>query len=165
MRTRLWDELMQCKHNHYYSLYVLERKKNVVKWFTIVTLAFSGAGGIMGWKIWTNFPLFACIIIALMQLFKLLQPQLIPSDKEIDKLNKVINFYFDYYNKLEQLWYDHYNKRIDDEQAQKKFYIIKATEKEINEIVNEVVKKRVSKRLYERAEIETNSYVNRTFNN
>jgi|GEM_PF-1679635 len=164
MRTRLWDEMMQCKHNHYYSLYVLEQKKNAIKWFTILTLAFSGTGGIMGWTIWKSFPLYACIVISLLQLSKLLQTHLIPTDKEIEKLNKVISFYFDYFNKLEQLWYDLYNKRLNDEEAQAKFYLINGSQKEINDIVNEVIKKKVNKKFYNKAAIETNSYVNRTFN-
>lgn len=163
MRDRLWDEMMQSKHNHCYCLYVLERKKNALKLFTIITLAFSGSG-IMGWTFWKTLPLYSCIIISLLQLFKLLQPQLIPTDKEIEKLNKVINFYFDYFNKLEPLWYDLNNKRLTEEEVQAKFYEIKNTQREINEIVNEVIKKKLNKKIYDKSVIETNSYVKRTFN-
>jgi len=99
-----------------------------------------------------------------MQLIKLLQPQIIPSDKELYKLNKVINFYVDYYNKLESLWYDHYYSRINNEEAQRKFYELKENEKSINDLVNEVIKKGVNKKAYRSAEVDTNSYVQRTFN-
>lgn len=163
MRNRLWDELMQSKHKQCYSLYVLQRKKNIVKGFTIVTLVFSGAG-IMGWSIWKDFPLIACVIITAMQLIKLLQPQITSSDKELDKLNRVIKFYFDYHNKLEQLWYDYERSRISEEEAQRNFYLIKDTEKEINEIVNEVINKKINKNFYAKADIETQNYVQRTFN-
>jgi len=165
MRNKLWDELMQCKHNHHYCLFILERKKNISKIFTITVLAFSGAGGVMGWSVWKGLPLIACIIIAILQLLKLLESQLVPTDKEIEKLSKVISFYVDYFNKLEQLWYDYDNKRITEAKAQTRFYAIKNSEKEINDVVNEVVKKKIHKKSYDKAAIETTNYVSRTFNN
>jgi len=63
---------------------------------------------------------------------KLISPHIIPSEKQIEKLNSVTDFYFDYFNKIEQLWFDHYNDRINDEEAQTKFYELKNTERETN---------------------------------
>lgn len=86
-----------------------------------------------------------------------------PSEKQIDKLDQITDFYFDYYNKIEQLWLDHYNYRLTDEQAQQKFYKIKATERDINKLVNEIVKS-TNNSIYKRADQETRNYLKRTFN-
>jgi len=97
------------------------------------------------------------------QLIKLLQTHIVPSDKQIEKLDSISDFYFDYYNKIENLWYDYNNDRLSDEDAQEKYYEIKSTEKEINKIVKDIIKS-VNKSAANKADLETKSYLTRTFN-
>lgn len=52
-------------------------------------------------EFWKDFPLVACIIVSLISLLKLISPHIVPSDKQIDKLDEITDFYFDYFNKLE----------------------------------------------------------------
>lgn len=162
MRERLWYELGQVKHNHFYSVFLLARQRRFLNYFNMIILAFSSAG-IMGWGFWKETPLVACVIVAIISLLKLLSPHIIPSEKQIDKLDEVADFYFDYFNKLEELWLDHYNYRLTDEVAQSKFYSLKSSEREINKIVNEIVKS-TNKTMYRRADTETRNYLQRTFN-
>lgn len=162
MRERIWTELGQTKHNHFYTCYLLARHRRLLNYFNMTILAFSSAG-IMGWALWKELPLVSCVIVATISLLKLLSPHLVPSEKQIDKLDRVTDFYFDYYNKIEQLWLDHYNYRLTDEQAQQKFYKFKATERDINKVVNEIVKS-TNKAIYKRADQETRNYLQRTFN-
>jgi hypothetical protein len=105
----------------------------------MITLLFSSAG-IMGWQFWKEIPLIACGIISLIQLMRLIQPHFIPNEKQLDKLDNVTDFYFDYCNKLERLWFDYENERITEEEAQLEFYKIKDSERDINKVVNEIVK-------------------------
>jgi hypothetical protein len=128
----------------------------------MIILAFSSAG-VMGWAIWKDIPIVACIIIATISLLRLLSPHIVPSDKQIDKMDKVVDFYFDYYNQLEQLWLDHYNNRLTDEEMQSKFYLLKVTEREINKSVNEIVKQ-TNKKLTAKTDLETRSYLKNNFN-
>ncbi|MDF2192609.1 hypothetical protein [Paraflavitalea sp. CAU 1676] len=162
MRERIWSELGQAKHNHFYSCFLLARQRRWLNYYNMTILAFS-SGGVMGWAIWKNLPLLSCIIVATISLAKLLSPHIMPSEKQIDKLDQISDFYFDYYNKIEQIWYDHYNDRITDEQAQARFYEIKNTERDIGKIVNEIVKS-INKRIYIRADQETRNYLSNNFN-
>jgi hypothetical protein len=125
-------------------------------------LAFSSAG-IMGWTIWNQVPLIACIIVATISLLKLLSPHIVPSEKQIDKLDQVTDFYFDYYNKMEQLWLNHYNYRLTDQEAQKQFYKLKDSERAINKVVNEIVK-HTNKSILKKTDLEAINYFKRTFN-
>lgn len=161
MRKRIWNELAQVKHNHLYCCYLLAKQRRILNHFNLLTLAFSSAG-IMGWAFWKEFPLASCIIVAGISLLKLVSPHLVSSDKQIDKLDKVADFYFDYFNKVEELWHNHYNYRLSDEQAQAKFYEVKATEREINKIVNEIIKS-TDKKIYRKADEEARNYLSRNF--
>jgi hypothetical protein len=162
MRERIWYELTQAKHHNLYCVHLLSFRRQILNIFNIIILGFS-TGGIMGWAVWKDFPLASCIIIATISLFRLLQPHLIPSDKQIDKLDQVADFYFDYYNKLEPLWLDIYYSRISDTEAQAKFYKIKSTEKSINKTVTEIIK-RTNKQVLKKTEFESRAYFKNNFN-
>lgn len=162
MRERIWYELGQVKHNHYYCVFLLAKQRRILNYFNITILAFSSAG-IMGWSVWQNTPLISCVIVAAISLLKLLSPHIVPSDKQIDKLDNVADFYFDYFNKLEQIWLDHYNYRTTDEETQTLFYCLKDSEREINKVINEIVKSN-NKNIQKRADLETRNYLSRTFN-
>lgn len=162
MRERIWYELGQVKHNHYYCVFLLAKQRRILNYFNITILAFSSAG-IMGWGVWQNTPLISCVIVAAISLLKLLSPHIVPSDKQIDKLDNVTDFYFDYFNKLEQIWLDHYNYRTTDEETQTLFYSLKDSEREINKVINEIVKSN-NKNIQKRADLETRNYLSRTFN-
>ena len=162
MRERLWCELGQVKHNHFYCVFLIAKQRRLLNYFNMIILVFSSAG-IMGWGFWKEIPFVACIIVAVISLLKLLAPHIIPSDKQIDKLDQVTDFYFDYFNKLEQIWLDHYNYRFTDEEIQTRFYALKDTEREISKVVNEIIKS-TNNKIYKRADAETRNYLKQTFN-
>jgi hypothetical protein len=162
MKDRLWNELTQCKHHHIYCVLLIAYQRRLLNIFNMLILAFSSAG-IMGWAFWQNLPLVSCVIVTGVSLLKLLSPHLVPSEKQIDKLDQVTDFYCDYYNKLEQLWMNHYNERLPDEEAQNMFYELKNTERTINKTVNEIVK-RTNKSILQKADKESTNYFKRTFN-
>ncbi|KRT17887.1 hypothetical protein ASU31_00915 [Pedobacter ginsenosidimutans] len=128
----------------------------------MIILIFSGAG-VMGWAFWKDFPFFACFIISAIQLGRLLQPHLLPTEKQVDKLDSVVDFYFDYYNKLEELWMDYESEKLTEIEAKDLFYKIKATEKPINKIINEIVKT-TKKKLLAKTDRESTDYLTKNFN-
>ncbi len=162
MRDRLWNEMTQCKHHHIYCVLLIAYQRRLVNVFNIIILAFSSAG-VMGWAFWKGLPLVACVIVSGISLLKLLSPHLVPSEKQLDKLDQVIDFYCDYYNKMEQLWMNHYNLRLTDNEMQDAFYKLKDTERSINKTVNEIVK-RTNKSILTKTEKEALNYFKRTFN-
>lgn len=162
MRERLWYELGQVKHNHLYCCHLLAKQRRQLSYFNMIVLAFSSAG-VMGWTFWNTLPLISCFIVSILSLIKLLSPHFMPAERQIDKLDTVTDFYFNYLNQIEKLWLDHFNRRLTDEQTQEKFYTLKDTEREISKSVNELVKS-VNKRMLAKARIETRAYLQRTFN-
>lgn len=97
MRNRIWAELTQSKHNIEFASMYSDRQRAILRIFNMGILIFSSAG-IMGWKIWENLPLIACIIIAGISLIRLLQPHLIMNEKQLKNLDDIHRFYADYYN-------------------------------------------------------------------
>lgn len=162
MRERIWYELAQAKHNHLYCMFILAYRRKQLNIFNIIILAFSSAG-IMGWPLWKELPLVSCIIISGISLLKLIIPHIIPSDKQIDKLDEATDFYFDYFNKLECLWFDTQSKKLNEEEIKKVFYKLKNSEKKVNKSVNEIIKSH-NKKLINKAKSESDNYLTRTFN-
>lgn len=139
MRSRLWYELAQAKHNETYTCNLIVHHRKVLNYFNLIITIFSTAG-VMGWKLWDSIPVVACFIIALISIIKLIQPHLIPSEKQIEKLDKVFDFYYDFYLKLEKIWFDNENGIINDELMLERLHDLKQTEREINRVVNEIHK-------------------------
>jgi hypothetical protein len=157
MRNRLWIELCQAKHNSRYCVVLLAYRRKTLNWFTCIILVFSSAG-VMGWKFWNDLPLVSCVIISSIQLLRLIQPHLLPTEKQIDKLDAVVDFYFDYFNRLEALWFDYEKDRKTEDEIQDEFYKIKDLEKPINKIVNEIVKT-TNKKILEKCDFEVREYL------
>ncbi|MBE7694324.1 hypothetical protein [Tenacibaculum finnmarkense] len=134
MRNRIWTELTQSKHNIVFTSIYSDRQRFILRIFNIGILTFSSAG-IMGWKIWKDLPLIACILIAGISLLKLLQPHLIMNEKQLKNLDDIHKFYADYYNKIEKLWYQFDSNRITEEQATNAFFKLKKLETDINPII------------------------------
>jgi|SRR5690554_6140141 len=162
MRDRIWYELAQAKHNLFYCNILISYRRNLLNVFNIIILIFSTAG-IMGWTFWKEFPLISCFIVSGISLLKLVSPHIIPSEKQIEKLDEITDFYFEYYNKLENLWYEINNEKHSEDEYQKMFYKIKLTEKKINKLVNENIKKR-NKKITKKSKEETDNYLIQTFN-
>jgi hypothetical protein len=162
MRTRLWYELTQAKYNETYLCNSIGRQRTILNIFNMTITIFSTAG-IMGWKLWDDLPVIACTIIAIISLAKLIQPHLIPSDKQIEKLDKVSDFYYDFYLKLEKTWFDFENDRITDIEMLEKFQDLKQTEREINRIVNEIHKS-ANKKIAQTSKLECDIFFQKAFN-
>lgn len=162
MRLRLWHELAQAKYNEIYLCNLIGRQRTLLNIFNLTITIFSTAG-IMGWKFWNDLPVIACIIIASISLAKLIQPHLIPSDKQIEKLDKVSDFYYDFYLKLEKIWFDYESNRLNEVEVLEQFQTLKQTEREINRIVNEIHKS-PNKKFTKLSKVECDTFFKKSFN-
>ena len=155
MRKRLWNELVECKFSHEYATFLLSRRRNVLKWLNIV-IAFFSAGGVAGFK-WASVPVISCIVILILSLTKFAQSHIIPNEKQLGDLEKVIEFYCNYFNKLEQLWLESEADAISEQVCRDKFFkLVKestSTDKIINRIHNHPIKS-----IAQKAEKRTHSY-------
>ncbi|MCY0967893.1 hypothetical protein [Chryseobacterium wangxinyae] len=162
MRERIWFEMVDAKLKSIYCGLYLAKQRTINKWFNIIIVVFS-TSGVLGWSFWKDLPFATSIIIMIMSIVKLLGTELIPNDNTFKKIEKSIDLYCDYYNKLENLWYEFDNDKIDNDKAQRKFYLIVAGEKDISKIINEVIKTKNSS-FQDKAEIECNKYFDNIFN-
>ena len=162
MRNRFWNEMAEAKHNEIYATLLAGSYRYWLNIVNIFITTFSAAG-VMGWKFWDNAPVVACIIIAGISLLKLVFPFFIPSEKQIEKLDNVSDFYLNFYLQLEPIWFDFENDRITEEQLQKKFYEIKQSEREINKEINKIHWKS-KKGITKKTKIEADIFFKNNFN-
>lgn len=161
MRNRIWTELTQSKFNEEFTSLYIDRQRMLLRYFNIGILIFS-TGGAMGWSIWDKIPTVACVIIAAVSILRLIQPQLIMSEKQISNLDTIQKFYADYYNRLEKLWFDLEKDVKDELQGSDIFFEIKQTELEINPLINEVIRTKPQK-IVKKASDNAISYLNKVF--
>lgn len=162
MRNRVWDELTQTKHSAVYTALFIERSKKLLRYFNIGILVFS-TSGIAGWKLWEDYPIYACLAVSIASLVKLLVPHLIIDEKQLLQWNKINDFYCQYFNKLEKLWQDLQYERIESKELTEAFYSLKDTENEINQRLNELDIKK-PKSLVKKTEKISIDYFYRVYN-
>ena len=85
MRNKIWYELTKIKMGEFYLSKYLSLQRKLKRVFTIITLLLS-ISGILGWKFFENYAWIAFVLICIMQLFTLVENQIIRSDKEIEQI-------------------------------------------------------------------------------
>jgi len=159
MANVLWDEMIKCKQDYFYSLYLLEYKKNARKQFAMVTLVISGVCGVICWIISQSYFRSALIVVCLFQCFRVLEPKFVADITELPKLKRLIDFYSDYYNTLEQLWYGQRNHTLKYEEVKAKFDINEDYRIEINSLIEELINKNFRPALYDKAVVDAEEYL------
>lgn len=162
MTNKLWAELTQARFNLEFCALYSERQRLLLKWFNILVLAFS-TSGVMGWKVWDNVPLIACLVVSGLSLLRLVQPHLIMTERQIAGIDSLHMFYIEYYNKLEEFWFDVELSSLSEKQIIDRLYQLKTTETPILQKVNDLdLRKPIG--LTKKAEREANIYLCSHFN-
>lgn len=159
MEDKLWYEFVHTKYGDCYLSHYLSAQQNNRKWVKILTLVFS-TGGVLGWRIWKQpeFTEISCILIAVVQLFHLIENQIILSDADIAKIAELRTLYLKHCNKLEKLWVDFKAERLTDLQVSDTFFKLREEALKMEELDNKLnVKKR--KGLMNKANTEVNAYL------
>ena len=124
MINKIWYELVDIKYGEIYLTKYLSFHRRLKKTFNIITLLIS-VSGILGWKYFENYAWIAFILIAIMQLFTLIENEIIRSDKEIEEISNLRMCYTKYFNKLEKLWSDIKLGKITTEEALECFFTLR----------------------------------------
>jgi hypothetical protein len=161
MRDILWHNFTRVKFNDEYICQVISKYRILINRYNIFILIFSTTG-IFGWKIWEYYPVAVCVAISIISLIKLIEPHVIPSDKLIQKLDKISDFYSGAFIKLQRIWFDLENGTIDESEAMNRFHVVMEDERQINPIINEVIKKDI-KPLVVRAKIRCDTYFSQAY--
>lgn len=160
MTNKIWYEMIDVKYGEIYLTKYLAFQRTLKKSFQIMTLVVS-ASGILGWKYFEEYAWIAFMMIMLMQLLLLIENQLIRSDKEIEDVSNLRMMYTKYFIKLEHLWSGFYISRIDEDEAIDRYYKLRKNDWEkIEELDCKLSIKRY-KYLMDKAELETNQYLNK----
>lgn len=139
MRAKLWNELVQAKFNNIYSSQLIAWSRNLNSAYNIFIIIFSSSG-LLGWKVFTiNYSSIVCGVLAFTALMQRLKSNIIPSQARISKLEKITDFYADYYLKLERLWYDFEKKIITEVIMLDELHKLEQSERKINKTVNEII--------------------------
>ncbi len=163
MNDKIWYEMVDKKYGEIYLTKYLSRQRTFKKIFTIMTLLIS-VSGILGWKYFEDYAWIAFILISIMQLFTLIENQLIRSDKEIEEMSNLRLMYTKYFNKLEHLFIEYKFNRIAEEDATNQFFELRKTDWEKIEELDCKLDIKIFKSLMDKSDIETNQYINRYHN-
>jgi|ERR1035437_6754239 hypothetical protein len=158
MYEKIWYEFIHYKSGDYYLVLYIDKIKLTRKIANISTLLLSTTG-ILSWKIWVYLPAVTSSIIALIQAFRLIENELIPSDKEIEKLYKLREMYYEHSILLENLFIDFRSEEISERDAKQNFFALREKTKEIKSFNNRT-NVQISKRLQDKADKKTTEYIN-----
>lgn len=128
-----------------------------------MTLILS-VSGIFGWKYFEDYAWIAFILIAIMQLFILIENEIIRSNKEIEDIASLRMMYTRYFNKLEKLWTEFESKRITEDKSFETFFNLKETDWERIEELDCKLNIKHYSRLMNKADIQTNNYIDKYHN-
>ena len=157
MEDKVWYEFVHLKYGDCYLCHYMVAQRSLRKWVKILTLIFS-TSGILGWTVWKQAPVISCILVSIVQLFHLVENQVILSEADINKLAELRNLYFKQCNKIEKLWLDYRASRLTEEQVTERFFKFREEAQKIEALDNKLnVKPR--KKLIMKAEVETNNYI------
>lgn len=157
MKNKIWYEFVNYKYGDEYLILYLSRLQTSRKYTNIVTLVFS-TSGVLGWTFWKFLPIVSCVLIAIIQIFKLIENQIIPSEKDIEQVVLLRNQYNKYWNQVEKLWIEYNSNKIDDDRAKKCFYKLRETAIEIEKLDNKLNIQHLNS-LKKKAEFQTNNYL------
>ena len=164
MRTRVWNKLGEAKYYCIYISKLIRRHLIISKGVTVFILVLSGTGGITGWELWKKYPSVVCIIIAVVSLIKLISDELIPSEKSINSLHEIQDFYVCQFELLDALWFDvDHKENITEQEIFNRFNEICEKEKSINKDVNSTILFNPPK-LVKKSKILTDNFFNQNYN-
>ena len=160
MTNKIWYKLIDIKYGECYLTKYLALQRNLKRTFKIITLLLS-ISGILGWKYFEDYVWIALILISIIQVFTLIENQLIRSDKEIEEISALRMMYTKYFNKLEKLWTKYQNNRINDDEALNQFYELQETDWEKIETLDCKLNIKSYQKMRNKTDIDINNYLNK----
>jgi hypothetical protein len=160
MTKRVWHEMIDIKYGEIYLSKYLGLQRTLKRIFKILTLILS-LSGILGWKYFEDYVWIALILISVIQIFTLVENQLIRSDKEIEDISALRQLYSKYYQKLEKLWTQIEFETLTEKNSMEKYFELRDSDWLKIEDLDSQLNVKKYKKLMKQTEIETNSYINK----
>jgi|SRR5690606_4460177 len=163
MRGKIWNEMVNIKYGEIYLSKYLGFQRTLKKTFNIITLILS-ISGILGWKFFEDYAWIAFVLIAIMQLFNLIENEIVRSDKEVAEISKLKMQYTKYFHKQEMLWTEYHFDRITEKKATDKYFKLRKDYWVSIEKLDSKLNIKRYKRMMRKTEKETNHYLNKYHN-
>ncbi|WP_298145950.1 hypothetical protein [Flavobacterium sp.] len=159
IENKIWYDLVHTKYGDEYLIQYIKRQKLYRKWFKVLTILFSASGIFSAFQSAKIPTIISCVFIGLVQLATSIENFIIHSEDDLDKLGSLRMLYYTRLNNLEELWNNYYNNKITDNEATEKFFELRKSASEIEELDNKLNIRTYSK-MKEKANTLTNQYFN-----
>ena len=129
MRNRIWNNMANIKFKSIYTNECHRLSDSIGRIYSFF-LSFASASSVAAWAIWKDYPLVWAGIVTIAQILHLAKPYLPFMKHDKDFLEMSFDFaclYLEY----ERLWVNYEDKRITEEEAENKFYLLRDQEIEI----------------------------------
>lgn len=147
------------KYGEIYLSKYLYRQRNLKKFFNVLTLLVS-VSGIFSWKYFEDYVWIVFLFIAAMQLFTLVENEIIRSNKEVEDLVSFKMDYTKYFNQLEKLWTQYHYQQISETTAINHYFKLKTKYGEKIEAIDSQINIRRYKRMMKKTDEEMKHYFN-----
>lgn len=160
MRDRIWNHLANIKFKAIYTGKVSRCSYNIGNFYSFF-LAFASASSVAAWAIWEKLPVVWATIVGISQILIIAKPYIpfVKGDREFADQSLLFD---ELYLSYEKLWFEYAKHNVDEEQIEKKFYILREKELDINTRFKHVVCPKF-KGLIHDADEETNNYLKTNF--
>lgn len=152
--------MVDMKYGETYLTLYLGLQRKLKKTFNIMTL-FLSASGVLGWKYFEDYAWIAFALIAIMQMFILIENQIIRTDKEIEQIATMRMMYTRYFHKLEKLWIEFEFEKIDKDKSFEVYLQYKETDWESIQELDTKLDIKEYNWLMNKADVKTNDYINK----
>lgn len=137
MERKIWFEFEDTRFGDEYLQLYINRIRTQRSWLNFIVLLVSGSG-ILAWKKWDSIPVWASVIVFAIQILRLVENQLLLSDKDLEKIVNIRNMYYQHWNDLERLWVRYFKGNISEDLAEEEFYKLRDYSKKIKEECNKI---------------------------
>ena len=158
----LWSHLARHKYNYEFTCILNSSHRKWIKYYNIIIIALSTTG-IFGWKMWDSYPKIVCAIVAFMTLIKSFESHFLPSDKSIEKLDKIALFYAKSFLRLEKILFELDYKKIEEDTAIEQLHEILNSEADLSSLINETIKLDY-KKIQDKAKVKADAYFKQVYN-
>jgi hypothetical protein len=162
MREHIWYEMAHARYWEQYTSQYIGYKLSVRKFFNVIMILVAIVGGCLGFY-YPQAPLYACGVVALLQLIINIKDNVVVDNETISKYSDLRDYYIEYFNRLEKLWLEYYTEYIDEVKAREEYLRLRETVYPIERLKDAL---NISKLKYpdKHAEKQVNSYLKKRYN-
>ena len=122
----------------------------------------TASAGALGSLINEQIPLISSIVIGFVSIIKSVLPTFVQSENELSALDLLCDFYLSYMNSMENIWYKLDKGIIEEDEAMKEFFSLKATECDKQSLMNRGIRN-ISVKFQKMIDEQATKYINSVY--